>query len=384
MINNLLKKIIILGPAYPLRGGIADFNEALAISLQREGMDVEIVSFSLQYPEFLFPGKTQYDESNPPENLVITTKLDSINPINWLITAMYLLSKKPDLIIVRFWLPFMGPCLGTVGYFIRLFSKTKIIAITDNVIPHEKRFGDKFFTRYFLGSCQAFVTMSDSVLKDLDLFGGKKPKVCTPHPVYDIFGEEAEKNESLERLGLNGGKTYLLFFGFIREYKGLDLLLRAMAEPAIRSNMNLELIIAGEFYEDEKPYLDLIEALGIGERVHLFNHFIPSNEIRYYFGAADLIVQPYKNATQSGITQIAYHFGKPMVVTCVGGLPEIVNDKVTGYVTELDSFSIAEGIAKWLKNRARIDFEQNVREAAKRFSWNGFIKELLKLEKQIH
>ena len=378
------QKVILLGPAYPLRGGIADFNEALAISMQKEEYEMEVVSFSLQYPEFLFPGKTQFDTSNPPNNLKISTKLNAVNPLNWLLTAYYILKQKPDLLIVRFWLPFMGPSLGTVNYLIRLFSKTKIIAITDNVIPHEKRFGDRFFTRYFLGSCQGFITMSDSVLRDLEVFGGKKPKICTPHPVYDIFGEISNREAAIQELGLNPSKIYLLFFGFIREYKGLDLLLKAMAESQVRAIADLELVVAGEFYENEKPYIDLVEQLQLGDRVHFHNYFIPSDKVCQYFAATDLVVQPYKNATQSGITQIAYHFEKPMIVTKVGGLPEIVKDNFTGYVTQVEPKAIAEGIAKWYQMRNTIDFEANVRIEKERFSWTGFIRKIKDLESRIN
>ncbi len=377
-----LNKIILLGPAYPLRGGIADFNEALAAALAKE-FQTEIVSFSLQYPEFLFPGKTQYDHSNPPKELKISSRLNSINPFSWLATALYILKQKPDVLIVRFWLPFMGPSLGTVNYLVRLFSKTKIIAITDNVIPHEKRFGDRFFTRFFLGSCDGFITMSASVLNDLDTFGGRKPKLSTPHPVYDIFGEKADKQNALATLNLNPDKIYLLFFGFIREYKGLDLLLKAMGEEVLKNNSTLELIVAGEFYEDEQPYLNLVEGLGISNKVHFFNHFIPSDEVNQYFAVADLVVQPYKHATQSGITQIAYHFEKPMIVTRVGGLPEIVKDGFSGYVAEPEPKSIAEAIEKWLSTKKAIDFEANVSKEKERFSWKAFVGEIKELAGKI-
>ena len=240
------RKVIIVGPAFPLRGGIANFNEALCRSMNAAGIDTEIISFSLQYPGFLFPGKTQYDKGKGPQDIKIGTKINSINPLNWLAVARQIKKEKPDYVIFRYWLPFMGPCLGTIAKQIKKGTNIKVIAITDNVIPHEKRTGDKAFTGYFLRQCDGFIAMSQSVLKDLSEFISNDKKAFLPHPIYDIFGEKVEKEAAIKHLGLDLKERYILFFGFIRKYKGLDLLLEAMADERIK-RAGIKLIVAGEY-----------------------------------------------------------------------------------------------------------------------------------------
>ncbi len=373
-------KIIIVGPAYPLRGGIANFNEALCRAFLKEGHQAKIFSFSLQYPALLFPGKTQIDSGKGPDDLTIIASINSINPFSWFSTADAVQKEKPDLVIFRFWLPFMGPGLGTIAR--RLRKHTKVIAITDNVIPHEKRMGDALLTRYFIKSCDGFVTMSRAVLDDLSLFTENQNKIFLPHPLYDIFGEKAERGAALKHLGLPENQRYMLFFGFIRKYKGLDLLLEAMADERIR-NLGVHLIVAGEYYEDSKVYEAIIEKHKLASRLILHTHFIPSEEVNTYFGASDLIVQPYRSATQSGVTQIAYHFEKPMLVTKVGGLAEIVPDKKAGYVTSTDPASIADAIADYFENKREPAFTACVREEKKRFYWPSFIKGVLDLAARV-
>ena len=223
-----MAKIVIIGPAHPLRGGLATFNQRLAKQFNDEGHTCSVFSFSLQYPSFLFPGKTQFTDEPAPEKLTIHTAINSINPLNWIRTGNRLRKEKPDIIIVRFWLPFMGPALGTILRRVRKNKHTKIICIADNVIPHEKRFGDKSFTRYFLKSCDAFITMSEKVLADLRLFEKTKAAKLVSHPLYDNFGALLPKAEAREKLGLPLTEKIILFFGFIRHYKGLDLLLDAL------------------------------------------------------------------------------------------------------------------------------------------------------------
>lgn len=373
-------KIILIGPAWPLRGGIANFNEALARNLMLEGHEVEIISFKLQYPKFLFPGKTQFDEGACPDDLKITTLINSVNPFNWGRTAKYIKSQKPDLVLVRYWLPFMAPSLGTIAA--KLKKNTHVIAITDNVLPHEKRPGDRQFTAFFIKRCHAFIAMSKSVLSDLEKFDKEKPKVILPHPVYSIFGDAVKKEEARSFLKLNKEDNYLLFFGLIRQYKGLDLLIEAFALSDYKKH-RLKLIVAGEFYSDKEKYLQRIDQLNLKEYILIKDQYIPSDQVKYYFCAANLITQTYRNATQSGVTQIAYHFGRPMLVTDVGGLAETVPDGKCGYVTKPDIQLIADAIDAYFEGQKETEFEANVLEEKKRFEWSYFIKGLFELNEKI-
>jgi D-inositol-3-phosphate glycosyltransferase len=365
-------KNFIIGPAFPLRGGIANFNEALCRSFIEAGVDSKIVSFSLQYPGILFPGKTQYAEGAAPKGIPIETKINSINPFNWYKVARQIKREKPDYIIIRYWLPFMGPCLGTIAKRVRK-AGIKVIAITDNVIPHEKRMGDKMFSRYFIKHCDGFIAMSRSVLNDLEQFTSTPNKKFLPHPIYNIFGDKVAKAEAQQQLGLNSNDKHLLFFGLVRKYKGLDLLLEAMAKDQVKQ-LGIKLIIAGEFYDDETGYRDQIKRLGIEDRIILRNEYIPSEEVKHYFCAADLVSQTYKTATQSGITQIAYHFERPMLVTDVGGLAEIVPHNKAGFVTSLEPDDIADAIALYYNHNKEEDFTAGVIEEKKRFDWSTFIQ----------
>ncbi|MGZ4035122.1 MAG: glycosyltransferase [Bacteroidia bacterium] len=372
------QKAIIVGPAFPLRGGIANFNEALCRAMNAADIDTKIISFSLQYPGFLFPGKTQFDTGKGPQDIKIETKINSVNPFNWFKVARQIRNEKPDFVVFRYWLPFMGPCLGTIAKRIKKGTTIKVIAITDNVIPHEKKIGDKVFTNYFVKKCDGFIAMSQSVLNDLNKFISTDKKSFLPHPIYDIFGEKVDKSAALNHLKLNVSDSYLLFFGFIRKYKGLDLLLEAMADERIKA-LGIKLIVAGEYYEDAAPYNEIIRKNGLEKSIILKTEYISSEEVRYYFCASDMIAQPYRSATQSGVTQIAYHFEKPMLVTNVGGLSEIVpNDKV-GYVTEINSKAIADAIVDFYTNKKEQIFTQNTIIEKQRFLWSTFVKGLLDL-----
>jgi len=375
-------KVIIVGPAFPLRGGIANFNESLCREFIKAGNEAQIYSFSLQYPSFLFPGTSQYDSGKAPVDISIKTCINSINPFNWIITALKIKKEKPDLVIVRFWIPFMGPCLGTMMRIIKLNSSIKVIAITDNVIPHEKRFGDHFFTKYFVKSCQGFVAMSKSVLNDLNTFTDNQNKAFIPHPIYDTFGEKVLKEVALQKLKLDPTKHYILFFGFIRHYKGLDLLLKAMADEQIKK-LNITLIVAGEFYESPEPYLQLIQEGKLEQHLILNTHYIHSDLVKYYFCASDLVVQPYHTATQSGVTQIAYHFQRPMLVTNVGGLAEMVQHQLCGYVAERDPQQIANYIKDFYLESREEEMVKNTIQAKKNFSWKAMIDGILELYQKL-
>jgi glycosyltransferase involved in cell wall biosynthesis len=375
------KKIVIIGPAFPLRGGIASFNERLAKELNLNEHQVVIYSFSLQYPSFLFPGTTQFSTGNPPENIDIKVLVNSINPINWIKVGLNLKKIKPDLIIVRYWLPFMGPSLGAILRVAKKNRFTKVICIADNIIPHEKRIGDNVFTKYFIKPIDAFVTMSEKVMKDLKKFDNVKPVIQIPHPLYDNFGNGVSRKEARNYLKLTEDSKIILFFGFIRKYKGLDLLLEAMADKRIKE-LGIKLLVAGEFYQDSKPYLEMIDKLGIMDSVILHTNFIADDEVKYYCCASDVIVQPYRNATQSGITPLAYHFDKPMIVTKVGGLANMVLDRETGLIAEPNKDSIAEHILEYF-SLGEQHFLPNLQIQKNKLSWNSFSKSLLQLYSEL-
>lgn len=373
-----MRKIVIIGPAYPLRGGIATFTERLADELQKSGDEVSIETYSLQYPKLLFPGKTQWSTEKRQLAVPIRISLNSINPWNWLKLGYRLKREKPDLLIFKFWIPFMAPALGTIARIVRKNNITKCIGLAHNVLPHEQRIGDRLLSKYFVKAMDAFLVLSQSVKKDLETFDYKKPIRMSPHPLYDHFGEGLSRKAGLDKLDLNSDWNYLLFFGFIREYKGLDLALKAMASPKLK-DLKVKLIVAGEFYSDSKPYFDLVDSLGIKDRVLFFSSFITDSQIPRFFAAADLIVQPYKNATQSGVTQVAYHFNKPILVTNVGGLPELVPHQKVGYVSGLDSEEIASYIHDFYTNNRAKAFSENIKTYKKKYSWELFVEQFNEL-----
>jgi glycosyltransferase involved in cell wall biosynthesis len=338
------KKIIIMGTAYPFRGGLAAFNERLAQQFIDAGHEVNIITFTVQYPSFLFPGKSQYSEDPPPQ-LKIKRWIHSYNPINWIISGIKIRKLKADIIICKFWLPLLGPCFGTILWLVKR-KQTSIISVLDNIIPHEHRPGDYLFTRFFVSMVDRFIYMSHEVGKDLKKFTTAKPAAYVPHPIYDNFGKEVPRLEALQYLNLDENYRYVLFFGFIRDYKGLDLLYEAIG--LLENKLPLvKFIVAGEYYTDPAPYEQQIQSLGITNKLVLRTNFISNDDVKYYFGACDVVVQPYKSATQSGIAQIALHFTKPAIVTKVGGLHEIVHDGKTGFVVKPNAHDIADAIVRF-------------------------------------
>ncbi len=366
------RKVIIIGSAWPLRGGLSAFNERIARQYLNRGDDVEIYTFSLQYPGILFPGKTQYSSEPAPKDLKIRVKINTVNPLTWFKTGNEIRKKNPDLVIIKFWIPFVAPSLGKIARLIKKNGHSKVISIIDNIIPHEKRPGDKQLASYWVNSVDGFVTMSRAVLDDLNLFDKHKPKKYCPHPLYDHYGDITDKTEAKKALGLDVKTNYMLFFGFIRDYKGLDILLQAMDDEYIKSN-NIKLLVAGEFYTDSKPYFDLIEKHGLKDIVIMSNDFIPDSKVALYFNAADVVVQPYKDATQSGVTQIAYHFETPIITTNVGGLAEIVPDGEVGFVTAPNVSEIQNAIVKFYKEENSSQFEENVRRLKTKYSWDNML-----------
>jgi len=380
-----MQKIIIIGPAYPLRGGgITTFNERLAKEFNDRGDNCSIYSFSLQYPSFLFPGKSQYSTEPPPKDLQIHSVINSINPLNWIKIGNKVKNERPDIVVVRYWLPFMGAALGTILKKVRKDRHTRIVCIADNIIPHERRPGDKTLTKYFLKNCDAYITMSEKVMTDLHKFVTDKPVELVQHPLYDNFGDIVPKREAREKLRIKNEEPIILFFGFIRKYKGLDILLDALKilkEGQKSEIQNLKLLIAGEFYEDEKPYLEQIKRLGLNNDVILRSDFVPDREVKYYLCAADAVIQPYRNATQSGVTPLAYHFEKPMIVTNVGGLPALVPHEKSGLVAEPTAQSLANAILRFYQLGENY-FLPHLRSEKKKYSWGNLVNAIKTVSKK--
>ena len=379
---------IIIGPAWPYRGGIAAFSERLAYQLIAEGHHVELYTFTLQYPSLLFPGKTQFSTDPVPEGLTIHRRFSSINPFSWCKAAKEIRRKQPDVVVFAYWMSFMAPAFGTLAAHCRKAkSHTKCIGLIHNMIPHEPNLLDKLFPPYFVRRMDGFIALSQAVADDIKKVLSKacKSEDCpskkiavTPHPLYDHYGELLPKADSRRALGLDEGVRYVLFFGLVRAYKGLDLLLEALADARLKE-ADVRLIVAGEFYDDEQPYRDKIQALGLSERVVLHNHFIPNDEVNRYFSAADIVCQPYRSATQSGVTQIAYHFAKPMLVTDVGGLAEIVphvpvgqqpGEGCAGYVVAPEPQAIADALDDFYAEGREAAFVGGAAAEKLKYSWD--------------
>lgn len=326
----------------------------------------------MQYPGFLFPGKTQYAEGPPPDDLEIEVLLNTVNPFNWFAAGKKLRKEKPDLIVVRYWLPFMGPCLGTVLRQVKKNRHTQVVCIADNVLPHEKRAGDNLFTRYFIRVVDRFITMSGKVMGDLRKFTNKPAQVIN-HPLYDNFGEPVDKVVARRALALPENRPVALFFGFIRNYKGLDILLDAMAVLRDRGGQPPLLLVAGEYYEDGKKYEDQVNKLRLGHNVIFHTNFIPDDKVRLYFSAADVVVQPYRNATQSGVTPLAYHFNVPMIVTNVGGLPQMVPDGIAGLIAAPEAASLADAMQRYFQ-LGKDHFLPGLIDNKQNYSWENLTK----------
>lgn len=362
-------KIIIVGTAFPYRGGLAAYNERLAREYVKQGNTVEIITFKLQYPSFLFPGNTQYSTELAPKDLKISRSINAINPINWIRVGRKIKEKSPDKVIFCYWMAFMAPCFGTIARYARS-PKTKMVAMIHNMIPHEPTILDRLFPRYFVKAMDGFVAMTESVVADINHFDhDNKPKAVSPHPIYDHYGDPLSKKDAAQKLGLSVEKNYILFFGFIRQYKGLDLLIEAFADERLRK-FPVRLIVAGEFYENPQPYLEQIIKLKLEGHVELRTGFIPDSEVRNYFSIADLVAQPYRTATQSGVSQIAYHFNTPMLVTNVGGLAETIPDGKVGYVVNVDTVQIADAIVDFFSNNRSEKMIENIAVEKQKFLWS--------------
>ncbi len=376
-------KIVIVGPAHPYRGGIAAFTDRLATEFVAEDIDVELFTFTLQYPSFLFPGKTQYSDAPAPENIKISRKINSINPFTWIKAAKEIRAKNPDIVIFAYWMSFFAPCYAKMAKILSKNKKIRCIGLVHNMMPHEKSVLDRLFSPLFVKKMDAFVALSKSVLEDISKLDRKsKPKLFSPHPLYDHYGDREDKVTAINSLYFDQNYSYLLFFGLIREYKGLDLLLKAMSDERL-DEYPVKLVIAGEFYDKKEPYLQMIDNYNINDKVIICDKYIPDEEVKNFFNLADMVVQPYRSATQSGVTQVAYHFEKPMLVTDVGGLREIVPDGKVGYVVEPDPVKIADAICDFYDNDRCEFFENNIVEEKKKYEWSKMTETIMRLYNEV-
>ncbi len=369
-------KITILSTAYPFRGGIAHFTGLLYNELTKK-YNVNVITFKRQYPSILFPGRSQFEKSETTEKIPSESLIDSINPINWIKIGLKIKKDIPDLLIYKYWMPFFGPCFGTISRIVKRNNKTRILVICDNVIPHEKKPGDILFTKYFFKIVDYFILLSEKVQYDLLKLKPTAKNKVLQHPVYSNFGLPLPKEEAKEHLKLTD-KKLILFFGFIRDYKGLDVLLSAMS--FLKNNLDVKLMVAGEFYSNEEKYLKLIDGLDLKDKVYLFTNFIPTSEVKYYFSAADSVILPYRNATQSGIVQIALNFRKPVIATDVGGLSEVISDGETGYIVQKENpAKLAEAIIKFYNENNEEYFIKNIEKEVEKYSWKNFVNGIFDL-----
>lgn len=376
-------RIFYIGTAHPFRGGLAGFNERLAKEFTEDGNDVTLYNFSLQYPNFLFPGATQYTKEPAPKGIKILQKINSINPFNWIKIGLEIKKQKPDFIIIKYWLPFMAPCFGTILRIAKRNKHSKVICIIDNIVPHEARFLDRWLTKYFVKPVDGFISMSKEVMQQLEYFDKTKPRKLSPHPIFDHFGDLINKKEALEKLNLDPKYQYYLFFGFIRDYKGLDLLLEAFAKTK-NELKNVKLLIAGEFYSNRQKYEQLIQKHALANDIELHTHFIQDSEVKYYFSACDLLALPYKSATQSGVTQIGFHFETPMLVTNVGGLPELIENNRNGLVVEADIDSVAKGLLDFFHHENKIQLKNEVISDKNKYTWKNLENAIFEIYQKTH
>lgn len=369
-------KITILSTTYPFRGGIAHFNGLLYKELSKRN-EVDVITFSRQYPSLLFPGKSQVEEGDSLEKIPSQQLLDSINPLNWIKVGLKIKKSSPNLLVFKYWMPFFAPCFGTITKIVKRNNQTKVLVICDNVIPHERKPGDRIFTKYFFNSADYFILLSEKVKDDLLKLKPDAKNKIIPHPIYSNFGSAVSKLEAKQKLNLSDEKI-ILFFGFIRDYKGLDVLFQAMSE--LKNKIAVKLIIAGEFYTDKEKYIRLIETLKIKENIHLFTDFIPTSEVKYYFSACDAVILPYKDATQSGIVQIAMNFKKPVIASNVGGLGEVVHHNKTGFIVDKANPSLlANAILEFYDGKKEKEFVENIENEISKYSWEKFVKNMMEL-----
>ncbi len=360
-------KIVLVGPAFPYRGGIANFVAATHHHLQKRGHEVRLVNFKRQYPDFLFPGKTQYETS--AQALPSLRILDSIWPPTWIQAARAICQFSPALVVYNHWMPFFAPTYGTVALSLRMQRAPRQICVCHNVTPHEERPGDRVLNPFFLRQMDGHIVLSRAVEEDLRQLLPKAKIQRILHPVAESFGGAASPAEARRKLAIPSGKKVLLFFGYVRRYKGLDILLRALPEVLARRS-DIFLLIVGEFYEPRAQFEALIRENHLENHVRILDRFVPNREVGLYFSAADVVVMPYRSATQSGILPIAYEFLKPVITTRVGGLADFVEEGKTGILVEPENpKALAKAIETFLKLERSVPFGENIRRFRERFSW---------------
>ena len=364
-------RIAVVGPVHPYRGGIAHFTEMTVQVLQQRGHEVHPVSFSRQYPELLFPGKTQLEPSGDAPAVVrnVPRVLDSVNPLSWFRTGFHIRDIAPDAVVFQYWMPFFAPAYGVVARGLQRHYGIPSVAVVHNALPHERHLFDAALSRYFLRVCAGHVVMSDAVRREVEQLAHPASHVeQIDHPVYERFGDAVDREHARGALGLPDDAPVLLFFGFIREYKGLHVLLDAM--PSIRERLpDVHLVIAGEAYDDPDRYRSRIERHDLHDAVTWHDGYVPSDEVPIYFGAADLVVQPYVSATQSGVAQIAFHFEVPMVLTDVGGLAEVVPHEEAGLVVPpSDPDALARAAVRYFEDDLQPTLTEGVRQQKKRYA----------------
>jgi len=364
------KKIVIVGPAYPYRGGNALFISHLYDQLIKH-FDVTVLNYSLLYPSFLFPGTTQFDKSNNTLSSVKSERIvNSISPLSWFKTANRIKQVNPDLVVFDWWHPFFSFCHYSISNILKKHFGKKILFITENVISHESHFIDKILTRLGLSNASSFLALSKKVEEDLSGISHSRKVYRSELPVYDCYDiDESSKEREITHRFFQASDFVLLFFGYIRKYKGLDLLLEAM--PLIAKSIpNAKLLVVGESYDDFSIYEKMVEEMGIRDSVKLENRFVANEEVGNYYSQCDLVVLPYRSATQSGILNVAYGFLKPVLATNVGGLAEFIDEEQTGIVVNPNSpEAIAEGVSRFFQLRNETDFKKNI---ANKISKNQF------------
>ncbi len=373
-------RFAFVGTAYPMRGGIAQFNALLARELAKRHT-VDFYSFTRQYPSLFFPGKTQMESGPDPAPVGARAMVDSIGPWSWHRTAREIASRKPDALLFKYWIPFFAPCFATIARRARARCGCRVILICDNVIPHETRLFDEALTRLMLSSADGFIVMTKSVLADLRRFRPDAPAELVHHPLYTHFGEPMPKEEARRRLGWRPDERVLLFFGYIRRYKGLDLLLRAM--PEIHRATGARLVVLGEFYEDRAPYDRIVEEVGLGEIVTMRGDYAPNEDVAVHFNASDLTVLPYRSATQSGIVQVAYQLERPVLCTRVGGLEEMIQDGATGLLAAPEDVAgIARAVSRYFEENLEGRLVEGLRLEKAKMGWDVMAAAVERLAKE--
>jgi glycosyltransferase involved in cell wall biosynthesis len=372
-------KIAFLSTFYPYRGGIAQFNARLYKQLTTKH-EIKAFTFTRQFPNLLFPGKSQYISKEDKAEIINSERiLDSINPISYIKSAKRIQEYCPDLLLLRFWMPFFAPSFGMVASKLRK-NGIKVIAILDNVIPHEQRFFDIVFIKYFLKRIDGFIVMSETVKKDLISIKPDSKFILKPHPLYDHFDESINSMEARRQLGLPENKKLLLYFGFIRDYKGLDTLLVSMRYLPDEYH----LVIAGEIYGDFGKYQKLIDNYKINNKISLFIRYINDPEVPTFFSAADVCILPYKSATQSGIVQVAYNYNLPVIASNVGGLSEIIDHQKNGFLVEPNRPNILAGVIEEYFTKGLYErFSKNIKEKKVKYSWSVFSDSLIEFYKTL-